>query len=235
MKNITVIKIGGSTFGSGDTTIDDIVALQKKGHALVVIHGGGNAVTDWLKRQGAATRFVRGEGVPGYGSSRPGGRRRENLTREEEAAFLAPFLEKAQVGGILIVGEIKQALDARLGRKVALSSAYNLLHRHGWRKLAPDKRHPQADIAAQEFFQERGANVLPINSYSFTAERGFSARVVDGAITRTVLVGPVEAITRVTTPFCQSIAAATQVNPEAFVVAIDGIAYAAFTLSSELV
>jgi len=92
-----------------------------------------------------------------------------------------------------------------------------------------------ADIAAQEFFQERGANVLPINSYSFSADRGFSARVVDGETTRTVLVGPVEAITRATTPFCQSIQAATQVNPEAFVVAIDGIAYAAFTLSSEMI
>ena len=92
-----------------------------------------------------------------------------------------------------------------------------------------------ADVAAQEFFQERGANVLPINSYSFSAERGFSSRVVDGAITRTVLIGPVEAISRATTPFCPSIAAATQSSPESFVVAIDGIAYAAFTLRSELV
>ncbi|MGD0794024.1 MAG: acetylglutamate kinase [Dehalococcoidales bacterium] len=63
MKNVTVVKIGGSTFGSGDTTVEDIVALQKKGHALVVVHGGGNAVTDWLKRQGVSTRFVRGERV----------------------------------------------------------------------------------------------------------------------------------------------------------------------------
>lgn len=86
------------------------------------------------------TRFVReGSCV----QSTRGGRRRENLTREEEAAFLAPFFEKAKVGGILIVGEIKQALDTRLGRTVALASAYNLLHRHGWRKLAPDKRHPR--------------------------------------------------------------------------------------------
>jgi transposase len=93
------------------------------------------------------TRFVR-EG--GCVKSTRGGRRRENLTREEEADFLAPFFEKAKVGGILVVGEIKQALDARLGRTVALASAYNLLHRHGWRKLAPDKRHPQANVAAQE-------------------------------------------------------------------------------------
>jgi acetylglutamate kinase len=63
MKNVTVIKIGGSTFGSGDTTVEDIVTLQQNGHPLVVVHGGGNAVTEWLKRQGAATRFVRGERV----------------------------------------------------------------------------------------------------------------------------------------------------------------------------
>ena len=103
------------------------------------------------------TRFAR-EG--GCVQSTRGGRRRENLTREEEAAFLAPFFEKAKVGGILVVGEIKQALDARLGRTVALASAYNLLHRHGWRKLAPDKRHPQADVAAQEEWKKN----FPISS-----------------------------------------------------------------------
>ncbi|WP_425286994.1 winged helix-turn-helix domain-containing protein [Nitrosomonas communis] len=25
-----------------------------------------------------------------------------------------------------------------------------MLHRHGWRKLAPDKRHPKADVLAQD-------------------------------------------------------------------------------------
>ena len=79
-----------------------------------------------------------------------GGRRRENLSREEVVAFLAPFLEKASAGGILIVSEIKQALDARLKRKTSLAATYNLLHRHGWRKLAPDKRHPKADVLAQD-------------------------------------------------------------------------------------
>ncbi len=85
------------------------------------------------------TRFVRSGGKPEAvpRSKRGGGRRRQNLSREEEAAFLAPFLAKAQADGILVVSEIKQALDARLGRPVALASAYNLLHRHGWRKPAP--------------------------------------------------------------------------------------------------
>ncbi|WP_177198170.1 helix-turn-helix domain-containing protein [Nitrosomonas communis] len=50
----------------------------------------------------------------------------------------------------MIVSEIKQALDARLKRKTSLAATYNLLHRHGWRKLAPDKRHPKADALAQD-------------------------------------------------------------------------------------
>lgn len=48
------------------------------------------------------------------------------MTPDEEVAFLAPFFEKAKAGGILVVGEIKRAMDVRLGRKVALASAYNL-------------------------------------------------------------------------------------------------------------
>lgn len=98
------------------------------------------------------TRFARGE-VPDPEAGRRH-RPRQNLSREEEAAFLAPFFEKASAGGILVVGEIKRALDERLGRQVALASAYNLLHRHGWRKLAPDKRHPKADVPAQEAWKK---------------------------------------------------------------------------------
>jgi len=63
MKNVTVIKIGGSTLGSRDTTVEDIISLQKKGESLVVVHGGGSTVTEWLKRQGISTKFVRGERV----------------------------------------------------------------------------------------------------------------------------------------------------------------------------
>ena len=110
-------------------------------------------------------RFILAGGMPEVDRPRPGGRRRENMTREEEATFLAPFFEKAKVGGILVVGEIKRALDERLGRKVALASAYNLLHRHGWRKLAPDKRHPKADVAAQEAWKKNS----PTSSSKSTA------------------------------------------------------------------
>ncbi len=97
--------------------------------------------------RGRFAKIERGEMTP---AAPRGGRRRENLTREEEAAFLAPFLEQARAGGVLVVAPVKQALEDRLSRPVALSSVYRLLHRHNWRKLAPDKRHPEADVAAQE-------------------------------------------------------------------------------------
>ncbi len=57
---IIVVKIGGSTLGQHDTTLEDLVTLQKKKVPVVVIHGGGNAVTDWLSRLHISTRFVQG-------------------------------------------------------------------------------------------------------------------------------------------------------------------------------
>ena len=95
-------------------------------------------------------RFITGRFAGAGGAATPGGRKRQNLTTEQEREFLAPFIEQAQTGGVLVVGQIKAALDKRLGRTVGLSSTYNLLHRHNWRKLVPDKRHPQSDPLAQE-------------------------------------------------------------------------------------
>lgn len=59
MKTI-VIKIGGSTLGEHDTTLEDIVALQKDGMSPVVVHGGGKKITEWLNKLGVATTFKEG-------------------------------------------------------------------------------------------------------------------------------------------------------------------------------
>lgn len=59
-KRPIVIKIGGSTLGNHDTTIEDVVALQKRGQPVVMVHGGGKAITEWLDKVGVPTRFVRG-------------------------------------------------------------------------------------------------------------------------------------------------------------------------------
>jgi acetylglutamate kinase len=99
MKNIIVVKIGGSTFDSRDTTVEDVVSLQKQGRSLVIVHGGGNVVTQWLKRQGISTRFVGGERVT------------DAPTLEVVTAVLAGLVNK----------EIVAAINCRGGKAVGIS------------------------------------------------------------------------------------------------------------------
>lgn len=99
MKNITVIKIGGSTFSSRDTTIEDIVSLQNRGESLVIIHGGGTAVTEWFMKQGVPTQFVRGERVT------------DKAALEVVTAVLAGLVNK----------EIVASINSKGGRAVGIS------------------------------------------------------------------------------------------------------------------
>ncbi len=62
-RNIIVVKLGGATLGSHDTAIEDIVNLQRQGKSLIVVHGGGKLITEWLAKQGISSRFVQGERV----------------------------------------------------------------------------------------------------------------------------------------------------------------------------
>lgn len=138
------------------------LSIEQTAEALGVSRG-------WTcQLRGRFAKIARGELIPKAGR---GGRRRENLTREEEAAFLAPFLEPAKAGGVLVVPPVKQALEERLGRSVALSSVYRLLHRNDWRKLAPDKRHPKANAAAQEEWKKNSLRRSPRSPRSSKTKR----------------------------------------------------------------
>jgi len=57
---ITVVKIGGSTLGSHDTTLEDVAFLHREGRHLVVVHGGGDLVSRWLQAHGVQARFLDG-------------------------------------------------------------------------------------------------------------------------------------------------------------------------------
>ena len=59
-KKIITVKIGGSTLGKHDTTLVDLVELQKQGNSLVVVHGGAQVASDWLARLSISTSFVDG-------------------------------------------------------------------------------------------------------------------------------------------------------------------------------
>ncbi len=55
-----VVKIGGSTLGNHDTSLKNLVTLQKEGVGVVVVHGGGNVISQWMQRLGIPPRFVNG-------------------------------------------------------------------------------------------------------------------------------------------------------------------------------
>ena len=79
-----------------------------------------------------------------------GGRRQALLTPEEEKQFLAPWVAQAKAGAMVVVSPIRSALSQRLKQPVKPSVVYRLLARHGWRKVAPDTRHPKSKPEVQE-------------------------------------------------------------------------------------
>ena len=91
-KRPLVVKIGGSTLGSGDTTLEDLVALQRRGVPVVVVHGGGQVISQWMERTGAMPRFVRGLRVT------------DEPTMEVVLAVLSGLVNKRLVAGLQALG-----------------------------------------------------------------------------------------------------------------------------------
>jgi transposase len=67
---------------------------------------------------------------------------------------MASVEPEARRGGMLEVSQVHRALEEKVGGEVALYTAYRLLHRYGWRKIASRPRHPQGDPEAQAAFKK---------------------------------------------------------------------------------
>ncbi len=81
-------------------------------------------------------------GIKGL-DGKKGGRRRENISFEEEAALLEQFKEKSEKGQIVEVSEIRAAYEKAANKKIHPTQIYGVLHRHGWRKVMPRSKHPK--------------------------------------------------------------------------------------------
>jgi acetylglutamate kinase len=92
MSDILVAKIGGSTLGAHDTTLQDVVALQRRGLSPVVVHGGGALISEWLKLHDVPTRFERGLRVT------------DERTLEVVVAVLAGVVNKGLVAALAAAG-----------------------------------------------------------------------------------------------------------------------------------
>ena len=84
-----------------------------------------------------------------------GGRQRENMAIAGEKKLLARFAKAAGAGELLNIHDLKLAYEQAIGHQTSKSTVYELLGRHGWRKLMPRPFHPQRDIAAQNAFKKK--------------------------------------------------------------------------------
>lgn len=55
-----VLKMGGSTMASGQTTLEDVAMLKQLGINVVLVHGGGPEISDWMRRVDKKPLFVEG-------------------------------------------------------------------------------------------------------------------------------------------------------------------------------
>jgi transposase len=65
---------------------------------------------------------------------------------------------------MLVVSSLRAAFAQSVGRPVAATVVYRMLERHGWRKVAPDTRHPQADPKTQEDWKKNSRKYWQISS-----------------------------------------------------------------------
>ena len=61
--SIVVVKIGGNVLLNNTTIMEDMVDLSHRGERLLVVHGGGRIVTEWLGRQNISTSLIDGERI----------------------------------------------------------------------------------------------------------------------------------------------------------------------------
>ncbi len=92
LKDTIVVKIGGSTLGTSDTSLEDLVQLQRQGENVIVVHGGGKVITDWLKIHNIPSRFVNGLRVT------------DEASLEVVVAVLSGLINKQLVATILSIG-----------------------------------------------------------------------------------------------------------------------------------
>ncbi len=84
-----------------------------------------------------------------------GGDRRSVLAADNRRDVLVQLEADAAAGKIVVVETVKAAIEKACGSPISVQTAYNILHREGWRKVRPDKIHPKGDPEKQLEFKKK--------------------------------------------------------------------------------
>jgi len=87
-----------------------------------------------------------------------GGNRTSFLSWQEEEELLSEIGKQAEKGLLVVVKTIKAEIEAKIGRTVSKDYPYDLLHRHGWRRVVPRPKHPKQNAETQEDFKKNSRN-----------------------------------------------------------------------------
>src|ERR1700738_4645969 len=134
-----------------------IPVTQRQRIQMVLLRESGMTQPAIAAAMGVSLSTVKRAHMAGLKALKPkpnGGRKHENMTLAEEKALLARFAKAAGAGEMLNIHDLKAAYEKRIGHATSDSTVYNLLHRHGWRKLMPRPFHPKRDLAAQNAFKK---------------------------------------------------------------------------------
>jgi transposase len=144
------------TYTISDDQVEEIKAARKKGknkqvdkrlHAIQ-LRGEGAKNEAIAKKLDTSAKVVSHwvsayctKGLEALMGGKYGGNRR-NMSKTEEAAFLAEYKKAAAQGEIIEVSVIKAAYEKKVGHTIGGSQIYHVLRRHGWRKVMPRSKHP---------------------------------------------------------------------------------------------
>src|SRR5262245_9907160 len=59
MSEVLVIKLGGTTIADQSQVLEEVAAIARR-RPVVLVHGGGRRITEWLERMGVPSRFENG-------------------------------------------------------------------------------------------------------------------------------------------------------------------------------
>jgi acetylglutamate kinase len=187
LKNLIIVKLGGSIFESKDTTIEDVVTLQKQGQHLILVHGGANIVTKWLKRQNTLTDFFQGERVTDQASLEMVTAVLGGLVNKEIVASINIRNGKAVgicgVDGSLIQGRVRNKKMGYVGNivKVDHSILMTLLESGFIPVIAPVSLHAFGrSLSAPPLLNINGDTIAGEIAYSTGAEKLILLTDVDG-------------------------------------------------------
>jgi len=144
-----------------------IPAAQRERIQMVLLRESGMTQPAIAEAMGVSLSTVNrahmaydGGGIKALKPKPIGGRQRENMTLSAEKALLACFAKAAGAGELLNIHDLKAAYEQAIGHPTSNSTIYNLLDRHGWRKLMPRPFHPKRNLAAQDAFKKTAFQLL---------------------------------------------------------------------------